>query len=305
MIDGMIFTVENQDFSERIDKVISVYQNEWTRSFVQKILDNNGVTVNNIVVGKNHKVKNGDVICVKAVKNENISIEPEQIPLDIKYEDESLLVVNKPKGMVVHAGAGNFDGTLVNALLHHCGDCLSDINGEIRPGIVHRIDKQTSGLLIVAKDNSSHIKLAKQIKEHSFKRQYQAVVYGHLSEKIGTINAPIGRSRKNRLQMRVTNENSKNAVTHFEVVDEYNNFSHVKLTLETGRTHQIRVHMKHIGHPLAGDDVYGPRNVIKSLNGQCLHAGMIGFIHPKTGEYLEIESDLPDYFKKFLSQLNK
>ena len=232
-----------------------------------------------------------------------LEAEPQDIPLDIVYEDSDLLVVNKPKGMVVHPANGNPDGTLVNALLYHCGDSLSGINGVIRPGIVHRIDKDTSGLLIVAKNDMAHVSLAEQIKEHSFSRAYEAVVYGNIKEDKITVNQPIGRSPKDRKKMAVTLKNSKNATTHFEVLERFGKFTHVRCTLETGRTHQIRVHCAHIGHPVAGDEVYGPKRVITSLHGQCLHAKHIGFVHPRTNEWLEFESELPEYFTSFLNKL--
>ena len=215
-----------------------------------------------------------------------------------------MLVVNKPKGMVVHPAPGNYTGTLVNALLYHCKDSLSGINGVLRPGIVHRIDKNTSGLLIVAKNDFAHNRLAEQIKEHSFKREYQAIVYGNVKEN-GTVDAPIGRSKKDRKKMCITYENSKNAVTHYEVIQSYGNFTHIKCILETGRTHQIRVHMASIGHPVAGDDVYGPKKVITKLRGQCLHAKVIGFVHPRTEEYMEFNSELPEYFSKFLQEIQQ
>ena len=213
------------------------------------------------------------------------------------------MVVNKPKGMVVHPAAGNYTGTLVNALLYHCKDSLSGINGVIRPGIVHRIDKDTSGLLIVAKNDFAHISLAEQIKAHSFTREYQTVVYGGFGVEDGTVEAPIGRHSVDRKKMAVTEKNSKYAVTHYHVIKRYNGFSHLGVRLETGRTHQIRVHMAYIGHPVAGDPVYGPKKVITSLNGQCLHAGLIGFKHPRSGKYIEIESELPSYFTDFLRSL--
>ena len=212
-------------------------------------------------------------------------------------------MVNKPKDMVVHPAAGNYTGTLVNALLYHCGDSLSGINGVMRPGIVHRIDKDTSGLLMVAKNDFAHRSLAQQIKEHSFRREYQAVVYGRFKEPEGVVDAPIGRNPADRKKMAVTMKNSRHAVTHYEVIREYASFSHMRLRLETGRTHQIRVHMAYLGHPVAGDPVYGPKKVIKELNGQCLHAGLIGFVHPKTGEYMEITSELPEYFTSFLRKI--
>ncbi len=305
MVDAFIFSVQEEDKGTRIDKLVSEKCESLTRSYVQKLIENSEILVNGKAVNKNVKVAVGDVVAVKSTEPVKPDIISEDIPLDIMYEDNCLLVVNKPKGMVVHPAAGNYTGTLVNALMHHCGDSLSGINGVARPGIVHRIDKNTSGLLIVAKNDLAHLDLAEQIKAHSFDREYQAVVYGHLKEKEGTINAPIGRNPNNRLQMCVTDKNSKNAVTHYEVIEEYKDFSHVRLILETGRTHQIRVHMKYIGHPVAGDDVYGPSKVIRQLNGQCLHAKVIGFKHPASGERIKITSELPEYFTKFLSSLSK
>lgn len=303
MVDAFIFSVSEEDAGSRIDKLVSQKCENLTRSYVQKLIENSEVIVNGNPVSKNAKVFEGDVIAVKSTEVVKPDIISEDIPLDIRYEDNCLLVVNKPKGMVVHPAAGNYTGTLVNALMHHCGDSLSGINGVARPGIVHRIDKNTSGLLIVAKNDLAHLDLAEQIKVHSFDREYQAVVYGHLKEKEGTINAPIGRNPNNRLQMCVTDKNSKNAVTHYEVIKEYKDFSHVRLILETGRTHQIRVHMKYIGHPVAGDDVYGPSKVIKQLSGQCLHAAVIGFKHPASGERIKITSELPEYFTNFLNTI--
>ena len=223
--------------------------------------------------------------------------------MSIVYEDDALLVVDKPKGMVVHPAPGNPDGTLVNALLYHCGDSLSGINGVIRPGIVHRIDKDTSGLLVVAKNDKAHIALQEQIQSHSFTREYRAVVHGNFREDSGTIDAPIGRNPKDRKKMAVTTQHSRPAVTHFEVLERYRDYNYIKCRLETGRTHQIRVHMAYRGHPVAGDLVYGPSNTPKSLQGQCLHAGLIGFIHPETGEYMEFTSELPETFTKFLRGL--
>ncbi|MBP3330775.1 MAG: RluA family pseudouridine synthase [Clostridia bacterium] len=305
MVDAFIFSVNEEDAGQRIDKLVSAKCESLTRSYVQKLIENSDILVNSKPVGKNTKVSFGDVVAVKSTEPVKPDIIAQDIPLDIRYEDNCLLVVNKPKGMVVHPAAGNYDSTLVNALMHHCGDSLSGINGVARPGIVHRIDKNTSGLLIVAKNDMAHLNLAEQIKAHSFDREYQAVVYGHLKEKEGTINAPIGRNPNNRLQMCVTDKNSKNAVTHYEVIEEYKDFTHVKLILETGRTHQIRVHMKYIGHPVAGDDVYGPSKVIKDLQGQCLHAAVIGFRHPASGEKIKITSELPEYFTEFLGKLSK
>ncbi len=271
-----------------------------TRSRAAKLLDDGCVTVNGKVAAKNLKLQLGDEVILNMPDPVNYDVTPEEIALDIIYEDNDLLVVNKPKGMVVHPAAGNFDGTLVNALMHHCGESLSGINGVMRPGIVHRIDKNTSGLLMVAKNDIAHNGLADQIKEHSFTREYEAVVYGNLKNDSGIIDAPIGRHPVKRKQMAVTDKGSKHAVTHYTVIERFGDFTHVRLRLETGRTHQIRVHMAYIGHPVAGDDVYGPKKVITSLGGQCLHAKKVGFIHPITNKYLEFESDLPEYFVKFL-----
>jgi 23S rRNA pseudouridine1911/1915/1917 synthase len=305
MAEVLTFTVTADYDGQRIDKVLSVVFPQLTRSACQKLLDSKLVSVNETVVSKSLKVKTGDTCVVQVPEPELCEAKPENIPLDIRYEDEHLLVVNKEKGMVVHPAPGNPNGTLVNALLYHCDGQLSSINGVIRPGIVHRIDKNTSGLLVVAKDDISHQSLASQIKEHSFTREYSAVVYGNLKEDSGTIDKPIGRSTTDRKKMAVVYKNSKPAVTHYSVVRRFEGFTLVKLRLETGRTHQIRVHMASIGHPIAGDDVYGPRKVITSLSGQCLHAGLLGFIHPITGEYMEVSSELPPYFQTFLSKLNE
>ena len=299
------FLIDEAYSGERLDKVISANVGNFTRSYVQKLIENKCVTVDEEVVdNKNFKIKKYQMIKIVVPEPEMLDLKPENIPLEIVYEDDDLLIVNKPKGMVVHPAPGNYIGTLVNALMYHCGESLSSINGTIRPGIVHRIDKDTSGLLIVAKNDFSHKNLAEQIKNHSFSREYEAVVYGNLKNYTGTINAPIGRHKIDRKKMTVTNETSRNAVTHYTVLKRYKNFTHIRLKLETGRTHQIRVHMAYIGHPVAGDPIYGPKRVIKNLNGQCLHAKHIGFVHPKTSKYIEFESDLPDYFKKFLKTLN-
>lgn len=288
---------------ERIDKFLSVLVENSSRNSIQKLIENGKVTVNGSPVNKKYKVSIGDEIVMLPNDLKPLDAEPENIPLDIVFEDEHLLVVNKPRGMVVHPAPGNYSGTLVNALLYHCKDSLSGINGILRPGIVHRIDKDTSGLLIVAKTDKAHIGLAEQIKEHSFTREYNAVICGHLKEQSGTVNAPIGRSPKDRKKMCVTMQNSKNAVTHYTVINEYNGYSHISLKLETGRTHQIRVHMAHLGHAVAGDMVYGNDKKSAVLNGQCLHAIKIGFVHPITNEYLEFTSDLPDYFTNFLDKI--
>ncbi|MBQ6181895.1 MAG: RluA family pseudouridine synthase [Ruminococcus sp.] len=287
----------------RIDKYISDNIAELTRSAVQGLLSKDSVLVNGKAVSKNYKLRSGDEVSVEIPEPQPMDAVPEDIPLDIVYEDSDLLVVNKPKGMVVHPAHGNYTGTLVNALLHHCGDSLSGINGVIRPGIVHRIDKNTSGLLIVAKNDAAHLHLAEQIKAHSFTREYEAVAVGAFKEPSGTVDAPIGRHKTDRKKMCVTQENSRNAVTHYEVLKQYGGYAHVRLRLETGRTHQIRVHLAYIGHPVLGDDVYG--KPYKGLEGQCLHARKIGFIHPSTGEYMEFSSELPEYFQAVLRKLEK
>ena len=274
---------------------------ETTRSRAASIIEQSNVSVNGKVATKNYKLKQGDAVSITVPDAVEYTVTAEEIPLDILYEDSELLVVNKPKGMVVHPAAGNYSGTLVNAIMHHCGDSLSGINGVMRPGIVHRIDKNTSGLLMIAKNDTAHNCLASQIKDHSFVREYEAVVYGNIKSDSGVIDAPIGRHPVKRKQMAVTDKNSKNAVTHYTVLQRFGKFTHIRVRLETGRTHQIRVHMAYIGHAVAGDEVYGPKTVIKELEGQCLHARKLGFIHPN-GQYLEFESELPQYFKKFLDK---
>ncbi len=295
------FTAE--EAGARLDKFVSEQtEGEITRSAAVKLIEDGNCTVNGKVVAKNYKLKANDKIAVEIPEAVDVDILPENIPLDIVYEDNDLLVVNKPKGMVVHPAPGHYSGTLVNALMYHCKDSLSGINGEIRPGIVHRIDKDTSGLLIVAKNDTAHKGLAAQIKEHSFTREYEAVVNGSIKED-GIVNAPIGRHKTDRKKMCVTTENSREAVTHYFVIENFVDSTHLRLRLETGRTHQIRVHMAYIGHSVAGDEVYG-NGKPKSLMGQCLHAKKIGFVHPVTGGYLEFDSELPDYFKKFLNGKN-
>lgn len=288
----------------RLDKFISVADVGLSRSAAVNLIENSGVTVNEKQVDKKHRLSAGDVVVLQIPDPVPYEAKAENIPLDIVYEDDYLLVVNKPKGMVVHPAAGNYDGTLVNALLYHCGESLSGINGVLRPGIVHRIDKDTSGLLIVAKSDFAHAHLAKQIKDHSFTREYEAVVFGNLKNDEGTVDAPIGRNPNDRKKMCVTAKNSKNAVTHYSVIRRYKGYTHIKCILETGRTHQIRVHMAYLGHPVAGDVVYGVKNEKVAFTGQCLHARKIGFVHPKTEEYLEFTSQLPDYFNDFLTKLN-
>lgn len=296
-----IETVCETDGETRID-VFAAGAAGVTRSRAAALVSEGLVSVNGKTVSKSCKVKKGDTVLITVSDPKEYDIVPENIPLDIVYEDEDLLVVNKPKGMVVHPAAGNYSGTLVNALMFHCGSSLSGINGVMRPGIVHRIDKNTSGLLMVAKNDLAHTGLAAQIKAHSFMREYEAVVYGNIKDDEGTVNAPIGRHPIKRKQMAVVN-GGREAVTRYKVIERFDGFTHIRVRLETGRTHQIRVHMAYIGHPVAGDEVYGPKKVITELGGQCLHAKKIGFIHPRTGEYMEFDSPLPDYFKKFLQRL--
>jgi len=292
--------VYDGDESRRLDVFIAE-STDITRSRAIKLIDDLCVLVNGKNVPKNTKLKYGDRLEITTPDATEYEAKPEDIPLDIIYEDDDLLVVNKPKGMVVHPAVGNFEGTLVNAIMFHCGNSLSGINGVMRPGIVHRIDKNTSGLLMVAKNDRAHLCLAEQIKDHSFTREYEAIVYGNIKEDTGTINAPIGRHPVKRKQMAVTDKNSKEAITDFTVLKRFGSFTHIRLKLNTGRTHQIRVHMSYIGHPVAGDEVYGPKNVITELNGQCLHAKKLGFVHPN-GKYMEFESELPDYFNWFLQK---
>ena len=289
--------------SIRLDKWIASQEIGLTRCAVQGLIATGNVTADGKAIPKNFRPKAGTKIEILIPPPEEIEIIPQDIPLDIVYEDDDLLVVNKPKGMVVHPAAGNYDETLVNALLFHCKGSLSGINGVIRPGIVHRIDKNTSGLLIVAKNDMAHQGLAEQIKAHSFTREYEAIAVGSFPDTSGVIHAPIGRNPADRKKMCVTDKNSKSAVTHYEVLKQYGGFAYLKLILETGRTHQIRVHLSYIGHPVYGDDVYG--KAVKGIQGQCLHARKIGFLHPRTGEYLEFERPAPEYFQKLLNKFEK
>lgn len=296
----------DEDFAgNRADKILSDVLSDYSRSFIQSLFADGLVVFNGKTVNKSFKPKSGDVIEFSVPEPVSLSLEPENIPLEIAYEDEHLLVVNKPRGMVVHPAPGNYSSTLVNALLWHCKGKLSGINGVARPGIVHRIDKDTSGLLLVAKNDLAHVSLSEQIKAHTLDREYRAVIHGHLKEPEGIVDAPIGRSINDRKKMCVTERNSKNAVTHYQVIEEYRNFSFLKLKLETGRTHQIRVHMAYLGHPVAGDPVYGLKNGVASLNGQCLHAGVLGFVHPVTNEFIRVEAPLPDYFMNFIEGIKK
>ncbi|GHV30113.1 pseudouridine synthase [Clostridia bacterium] len=301
-MDELQFLVESVQGKTRVDKWLSC-RIDLSRSALLKLFEKNRVLVNGKAVLKSEILKDGDEVKVRILPPRLLCTKPQNIPLDVVFEDNDLIVINKKKGMVVHPAVGHEDGTLVNALLYHCGENLSGINGVIRPGIVHRIDKDTSGLLVVAKNDNSHLKLSQQIKDHSFCRKYRAVVYGNVKERSGVISFPIGRSNRDRKKMSVNFKNSKAAITEFKLLENFCGFSYIELVLKTGRTHQIRVHMAHCGYPVAGDPVYGPRGVITKLQGQCLHAKYLGFVHPTTNEYLDFDSELPDYFNEFLAEL--
>ena len=290
---------------ERIDALLPRIAPEITRSAAQKLLESGAVTVNGAPVKKNYKSRAGDCLRLLLPEPEPLELLPQDIPLDVVYEDADVIVVNKPRGMVVHPAPGHPDGTLVNALLFHCGDSLSGIGGEKRPGIVHRIDMDTSGLIISAKNDLAHQGLAAQLADHSLARTYEAVVYGRVKEDSGTVNAPIGRHPTDRKRMTVTEKNGRPAVTHYEVIARYPGFTHIRCRLETGRTHQIRVHMEKIGHPLLGDLVYGKKCPAKGLSGQCLHARELRFVHPRTGEEVHLSTELPPYFLEVLGKLGR
>ena len=304
-MDIYYFSAEDTDTGKRADKFLSDKLENISRSALQEYFSDGNVLVNGKQQGKNYRLRFNDRLEVRIPEPVVYEAVAENIPLDIVYEDTDVIVVNKPKNMVVHPAAGNYSGTLVNALLYHCKDSLSGINGVLRPGIVHRIDKNTSGLLIVAKNDTAHRKIAEQIKDHSFTREYEAVVCGNIKENEGTVNQPIGRNPNDRKKMAVTAVNSKEAVTHFKVLQRFGQYTHIAVTLETGRTHQIRVHMAYINHPVAGDDVYGSDKLTSKLGGQCLHARKIGFVHPSSGKYMEFTSKLPKYFSDFLTELEK
>ena len=299
------YTAGAEDTGRRIDAALAAAFPELTRSFAQQLLAEGRVLCNGRSVAKSARLTQGDALCVSLPDAQPVEIIPQDIPLDIVYEDSSLLVVNKPKGMVVHPAAGNPDGTLVNALLYHCAGRLSGINGEVRPGIVHRIDKDTSGLLVVAKDNETHVSLSQQFTVHSTDRVYHTVVYGGFAADDGFVEGNIGRHPVDRKRMAVVPKGGKAAYTAYHVEERFPAFTHLSVRLRTGRTHQIRVHLASIGHPVAGDAVYGPRKVITQLEGQCLHAKTLGFIHPATGAYVEFDSPLPEYFTAFIGRLQK
>ncbi len=298
-----ILSIIAEESGERIDALLSRTIEGLSRSAAQRLIEKGAVLLNGLPVQKNTRCRTGDIITAEIPETEEVPLVPQDLPLDIVYEDEDLIVVNKERGMVVHPAPGHPDGTLVNALLFHCGDSLSGIGGEKRPGIVHRIDKDTSGLLIVAKNDFAHQALSAQLADRSLSRVYEAVVRGRLREETGTINRPIGRHPTDRKRMAVTEKNSRTAVTHWEVLAYYLGYTYVRCRLETGRTHQIRVHMASIGHPLLGDGLYGAPSPEKGLDGQCLHARELKFVHPRTGENIHLTTDLPDWFQTVLSRL--
>lgn len=300
-MDIVDLRVTEEHKNERIDKFLSTYNEEWSRTQVQQWIKEGIVKVNETVVKTNYKCQMNDHIVIHIPEPEPLDVVAEEMDLDIYYEDEDVLVVNKPKGMVVHPAPGHMSGTLVNGLMAHCKD-LSGINGVLRPGIVHRIDKDTSGLLMVAKNDLAHESLADQLVNKTVTRRYKAIVHGSIAHDNGTINAPIGRDKTDRQSMTVTNVSSKEAVTHFRVLERFQDYTFVECQLETGRTHQIRVHMKYIGYPLVGDPKYGPKKTLQ-INGQALHAGILGFIHPRTKEYLEFEAPLPNDFEEVLKEI--
>ncbi|MEC2053715.1 RluA family pseudouridine synthase [Peribacillus psychrosaccharolyticus] len=300
-MDNYTYSIDETHKGERIDKVLSLLNDEWSRSQVQLLIKEGAVLVNGSKVKTNYKASTGDEIVVTVPELSELDVVPEEMNLEIYYEDADVLVVNKPRGMVVHPAPGHSTGTLVNGLMAHCKD-LSGINGVMRPGIVHRIDKDTSGLLMVAKNDMAHESLVQQLVDKTVTRKYQAIAHGVIPHDYGTIDAPIGRDKKDRQSMTVIDENSKTAVTHFKVLDRFKNYTYVECQLETGRTHQIRVHMKYIGFPLAGDPKYGPRKTL-AIEGQALHAGLLGFIHPRTKEYIEFEAPLPSEFEHLLNYL--
>ncbi len=299
------YTADADAVGRRVDAVLAAVFPELTRSYLQQLIETGQVFCNEQPCVKSARLCEGDALRVCVPDARPICVEAQPIPLDIIYEDDSLLVVNKPKGMVVHPAAGNMDGTLVNALLYHCADGLSGINGELRPGIVHRIDKDTSGLLVAAKDNETHLGLSQQFSVHSITRVYQTVVYGGFDGEDGVVEGNIGRHPIDRKRMAVVANGGKYACTLYHVEERFDGFTHLSVRLRTGRTHQIRVHLASIGHPVAGDAVYGPRKAITQLHGQCLHAGTLGFIHPKRSVYMEFSCPLPPYFTAFLGQIRK
>lgn len=303
MTNEIVFEITPEIEEERIDKCISNYMSELSRSYIQKIIKDGLVFVNDKVVKANYKVKVDDIVRFTIPESVEPEIKAENIPLDIIYEDADFLIVNKPKNMVVHPAPGHYEGTLVNAIMYHCKEDLSGINGVMRPGIVHRIDKDTTGSLIICKNDEAHNDISAQLKEHSITRKYRAIVHGCLKDDEGIIDAPIGRHPTDRKKMAINERNGKRAVTHYKVLERFQKYTYIECQLETGRTHQIRVHMASIGHPLLGDEVYCGIKSPFSLEGQCLHAKTIGFMHPRTHEYVEFDAPLPKYFEELLKKL--
>lgn len=298
--------VDLLDAGSRIDRYMAQEREELSdlsRSYLQKLIADGEVLVNGQTIRQNYRLRESDIIEITLPDIEQPDILAENIPLDILYEDDDIIIINKPKGMVVHPAAGHYSGTLVNALMYHCRDNLSGINGVLRPGIVHRIDMNTTGVLVACKNDFAHNSISAQLSVHSITRRYEAIVYNNFKNESGTVDAPIGRSRKDRKKMAVDRENGRRAVTHYRVIENLNNFSYIECRLETGRTHQIRVHMAHIGHPLLGDDVYCSAHSPYKLQGQTLHARVLGFVHPRTNEYMEFEAPLPEYFTHLLNIL--
>ena len=303
MAEKKNFKVACEQANVRVDKYLSEQLPDVSRSYLQKIIKDGQVLANGKPVKANYKVSQGDEIELEIPEAVEPEIEPEDLPLDILYEDADVILINKPKGMVVHPSAGHYSGTLVNGLMYHCKDDLSGINGVLRPGIVHRIDMDTTGVIIACKNDRAHNVIAEQLKEHSITRRYRAIVCGNIKEEEGTVDAPIGRHPTDRKKMAIVQKNGKEAVTHYRVLERFGNYTYIECQLETGRTHQIRVHMTSIGHPLLGDEVYGKTKAPFKLEGQTLHAMVLGFVHPTTGEYMEFEAPLPAYFAHLLEVL--
>ena len=302
-MNEVVFEITPEMEGERIDKCISNYVETLSRSYIQKIIKEGKAYINDAPVKSNYKVRVDDKVQFTIPDCEELDIPPQDIPLDIIYEDKDVLIVNKPKNMVVHPAPGHYEGTLVNAIMYHCHNDLSGINGVLRPGIVHRIDKDTTGSLIICKNDEAHRKIAEQLKEHSITRKYRAIVYGRISNDEGVVDAPIGRHPTDRKKMAINERNGKTAITHYKVLERFEKYTYIECQLETGRTHQIRVHMTSIGHPLLGDEVYGSAKCPFKLEGQTLHAMTIGFIHPSTNQYVEYEAPLPEYFERLLQIL--
>lgn len=299
------FLTSESDVSKRLDKLLSEKYTDISRAHFQKVIKDNLVTVDGKIGKSNYKVSTNQTIEFELPEAVEPDIVAENIPLDIIYEDEDIIVINKPKGMVVHPAPGHYTGTMVNALMYHCKGELSGINGVLRPGIVHRIDRNTTGAIVACKNDFAHNSIAAQLAVHSITRKYEAIVYNNITEDSGTVDAPIWRSHTDRKKMSIDRVNGKRAVTHFKVLNRLNGYTHIECQLETGRTHQIRVHMASIHHPVLGDDVYGPSKCPYNLEGQTLHARVLGFVHPRTGKYIEFQADLPDYFEKLLQILDK